>query len=112
MARLKELTPALRERICELYDIGWGYRRIHRRYPWIPLSTIAYTVKKEPARKLGVSKSRPGRPKKLTEDDKARILHVIAETPRVTYKDLLSEVSHKVKKDSIRRLLNAENMRK
>ena len=112
MARSKELTPALRERICELHDIGWGYRRIHRRYPWIPLSTIAYTIKKEPERKLGISKPRSGRPKKLTEDDKSRILYVIAEQPRVTYEDLLSEVSYKVKKDSIRRLLNAENMRK
>jgi transposase len=98
MARSKKLTPALRGRICELHDIGWGYRRIHRRCPWISLSTIAYTIKKEPERKLGISKPRSGRRKKLTEDDKARILYVIAEQPRVTHQDLLSEVSYKVKK--------------
>jgi transposase len=112
MAPTTELTPALRERICELHDIGWGYKRIHKRYPWISLSGIRYTIKKEPERRMGVSKPRSGRPKKLTEEDKARILYVIAEQPRVTYDDLLSEVSYKVKKDSIRRLLNAENMRK
>ncbi|KAJ5369237.1 uncharacterized protein N7496_008997 [Penicillium cataractarum] len=112
MGRSKELTPALRERICELHDIGWGYKRIHGRYPWIALSTIAYTIKKEPQRKMGISKPRSGRPKKLNDEDKARILEVISEQPRVTYEDLLSEVSYKVKKDSIRRLLNAENMRK
>ena len=61
---------------------------------------------------MGVTKPRSSRPKKLTEEDKSRILYVIAEQPRVTYKDLLSEVSHKIKKDLIRRLLNAENIRK
>lgn len=90
MGRSKELTLALRERICELHDIGWGYKRIHRRYPWFPLLTIAYAIKKEPERKIGISKPRSGRPKKLNEKDKARILEVISEQPRVTYKDLLS----------------------
>jgi hypothetical protein len=68
MARSNELTPALRERICELHAIGWGYRRIHQRYPWIPLSTIRYTIKKEHERREGVSKPRSGRPKKLTHE--------------------------------------------
>lgn len=108
MGRSKELTPALRERICELHAIKWGYRRIHQRYPWISISTIRYTIKKEPERQMGVSKPRSGRPKKLA-DDEARILYVITETPRVAYKDLLSEISYKVKKDSIQSLLNAEN---
>lgn len=75
MARSKELTPAIRERICELHAIGWGYKRIHTRYPDIALSTIRYTVKKEKERRDGVSKPRSGRPKKLTEADKDRILN-------------------------------------
>ncbi|OQE81743.1 hypothetical protein PENNAL_c0039G09391 [Penicillium nalgiovense] len=54
MARSKELTPAIRERICELHAIGWGYKRIHTRYPDIALSTIRYTVKKEKERRDGV----------------------------------------------------------
>lgn len=72
---------------------------------------VRYTTKKEHERRIGVSKPHYGCRKKLTEEDKARILHVITKTPRVTYEDLLSEVSHKVKKDSIRRPLDAENMR-
>jgi hypothetical protein len=47
MARSKELTPTIHARICELLDIGWGYKRIHTRYPQIHLSTIQYTIKKE-----------------------------------------------------------------
>ncbi|KAJ5512190.1 hypothetical protein N7463_001742 [Penicillium fimorum] len=75
VARSKDLTPAIRERICELHSIGWGYKRIHTRYPAIPLSTIRYTVKKESERREGVSKPRSGRPKKLTEADKDRLLN-------------------------------------
>ncbi|KAJ5475057.1 hypothetical protein N7539_008123 [Penicillium diatomitis] len=112
MARSKELTPTLRARICELYAINWGYKRIHKRYPWIPLSTIRYTIIKERERQDSISKPRKGRPKKLTKADKDRIIQVIHENPRVTQEDLLTEVDHKVKYASIRRLLNAENIRK
>lgn len=112
MARSNELTPAIRERICELHAIGWGYKRIHGRYPYIPLSTIRYTIKKEHERRQGVSKARSGRPKKLTEADKDRILNAIHGDPKITQQDLLIEVDHKVKYRSIQRLLQAENLRK
>ncbi|KAJ5641803.1 hypothetical protein N7490_005803 [Penicillium lividum] len=107
-----ELTSATRERICELHAIGWGYKRIHQRYPYISLSTIRYTIKREPERRAGVSKARSGRPKKLSEAEKDHILQVIDGNARTTYEDLLSEVDHKVKERSIRRLLNNENLRK
>jgi hypothetical protein len=71
MARSKELTPAIRERICELHAIDWGYKRIHQRYPTIPISTIRYTIKKEPERREGVSKRRSGRPKKSKINEQA-----------------------------------------
>lgn len=29
----------------ELRDIGWSYRKIHQKYPDIPLSTSHYTIK-------------------------------------------------------------------
>lgn len=112
MARSTELTPAIRERICELHAIQWGYKRIQKRYPYIPLSTIRYTIKKEHERQEGVSKARSGRPKKLSEAEKDRILESIHGNPRITQEDLLASVDHKVKIRSIQRLLNAENLRK
>jgi transposase len=108
-----ELTPALRERICELHSaVQWRYRHIHQRYPWISISTIRYTIKKEHERRAGVLKPRSGRPSKLNTTDKVRLLDAISENPKITQEDLLAEVSHKVKIDSIRRLLNTENLRK
>ncbi|KAJ5578154.1 uncharacterized protein N7459_007118, partial [Penicillium hispanicum] len=112
MARNKELTPAIRERICELHAIGWGYKRIHKRYPWIPLATIRYTVKKEPERCECISKPRSGRPRKLNELNKERIMYAIQDNPKITREDLLAEVDNKVKYRLIFRLLNADNMRK
>ena len=96
MSARSELTPALRKRICELHSaVQWGCRRIQQRYPWISLSTIRYTIKKEHKRRSSVSKPRYGRSKKLNETDKARLLDAIKENPRVTHEDLLAEVSYK-----------------
>jgi hypothetical protein len=70
------------------------------------LSQLSHILQKEPERRMGLSKPRSGPPKKLTEYNKTRRLCVIAETPYISYEDLLSEVSYKVKKESIRRLPN------
>lgn len=83
MARSKELTPALRKRICELSAIKLGYTRIHARYSWIPISTIRYTIKKEPERRMGVSKPRSGALRSLPSEDKSRILSVISDSRRL-----------------------------
>lgn len=112
MSRSPELTPALRERICELYAIGWGYKRIHNRYPYIPRSTIQYTVKKEPERRQGVSKSRSGRPHKLSEQQKDRIRGAIHGNPRITHQDLLAEADHTIKLPAMKAFLKDEGLRK
>jgi transposase len=96
MAPRSEFTPALRERICELHSAaGWGYKRIQKRYPWLSLSGIRYTIKKDRERLSGVSKPRSGRPKKLNEADRERLLNAIHENPKITQEDMLTEVSHK-----------------
>lgn len=40
MPRRTELTPQLRFRICELHSIGWDAKKIHNKYPDIPVNTI------------------------------------------------------------------------
>ncbi|KAL4754635.1 hypothetical protein BDW72DRAFT_165838 [Aspergillus terricola var. indicus] len=97
MAPRSELTPALRERICELHSAaGWGYKRIQKRYPFVSLSGIRYTIKKDRERLGGVTKQRSGRPRKLDEADREKLLGAIAENPKIMREDLLAEVSHKV----------------
>ena len=105
MARSVELTPALRERICELHAIGWGYKHIHSRYPYVPRSTIQYTIKKESERRGGISKPRTGRPHKLSEVQKDRIREVLHGNPRIKHQDLLAEANYATKVPAIKALL-------
>lgn len=55
---------------------------------------------------------RSGRPNILNEVDYAKFRQKIRKEPRVTYDDLLAEVSNKCKKDSITRLLTIQGLKK
>jgi transposase len=97
MAPRSELTAALRERICELSQAAkWGYKRIRKRYPQVSISTVRYTIKKDRERLGGVSKPCSGRPRKLDETDRTRLLDDIEENPKTTRVDLLAKVSNRV----------------
>jgi hypothetical protein len=103
----------LRTQITTLKDVAkWSYRQIHEKYPHIPLSTIKMTCLRSWIRHKEESCKRSGRPKILNEDDRQKILQKIHGDPRVSYDDLLSEVNHKCKKDSIARLLSIGGLRK
>ncbi|KAJ5578367.1 uncharacterized protein N7459_007331, partial [Penicillium hispanicum] len=92
IAPRSELTPALREHIYELHSAAkWGYKRIHKRYPFVSLSGIRYTIQKDHERLNG----------KLTEADHKQLLTAIEENPKITCEDMLAEVSHKVKQFNI-----------
>lgn len=108
----RELDPQTRSRICELKQQGWSYGQLAKRFPHIPLGTIKTTIRREPERTNCVSKPRSGAPKKLNETDIQRIKTHIQNDPHVKYDDLLADVDWKVKRRSIQRLLNVENIRK
>lgn len=72
------------------------FRRIQKRYPWVSISGIRYTIKKDRERLSGVTKQRSGRPIKLDEADRERLLNAIDENPKITQEDMLAEVSNKV----------------
>lgn len=113
MGRKPDLDPHIRTRICELRNTAkWSYKEIHRAYPTVSLSTIKYTVRKEGERHKNASKPRSSRPRKLTEDDRDHIYEVVTTNPYIQQEDLLTEVDHKVKINSIRRLLYEMDLRK
>ena len=41
----RKYVPTVRATICELYSIGWGYKRIRKKHSHISLSTIRYANK-------------------------------------------------------------------
>ncbi|KAJ5108255.1 hypothetical protein N7456_004930 [Penicillium angulare] len=111
--RRRELDVYTRTKITSLYNIGWTYKEIQREItPTIPYTTIQSTCARERKRQKNETSPRSGRPKKLDETDKERILDAIDENPRVKYDDLLAEVDHKVCRRSIQRLLRENNLRK
>jgi transposase len=108
-----ELDVNIRTQITTLRETAdWSYGAIHKKFPDIPLSTIKMTCLRSRIRHKEESAKRSGRPKVLDENDRQKILEKIHEEPRVTYDDLLSEVSNKCKKDSIARLLCVEGLKK
>lgn len=111
MAPRSELTPALRERICELHDAaGWGYKRIQKRYPFVSLSGIRYTIEKDRERIGGVTKARSGRPRKLDEADQEKLKRAITENPKITREDMLAKVSHKAKSPLFYKISTVSNL--
>jgi transposase len=111
--RNHELDTFTRTKLVELKKVaGWSYKQIHAAYPSIPINTIKTTISRESKRIDNQSMPRSGRPRKLDEADRDRILEAIHGNPRATYEDLLAEVDNKVKKDSIRRLLTIEGLKK
>lgn len=104
-SKSKELDPTMRARLCELYSIGWGYRRIHGKHPDIAISTIRNTVKMEAKRENQKSLPRPGTPKKLSAEQQRLLIEKSTANPELTYRELQDMVGNIVSKSTIRRLL-------
>ena len=108
-----ELDPFIRTRLCVLRTTAnWTYKQIHNEYPHIPLSTIKSTILRESNRVNNHSLARSGRPSKLKDEDRARIREAFRANPQITYDELLGVVNNKVGKESLRRFLNEDGLRK
>lgn len=108
-----QLDAFTRTKLVELKNIArFTYKQIHAEYPGIPIPTIKYTIQKANKRIKNETLPRSGRPRKLDEDDRQNLLDAIDINPRITYEDLLTTVDHKVKRNSIWRLLHEEGRRK
>lgn len=105
MAKNKEITPTMRARICELHSIGWGYRKIHTRYPQIPVSTIRYTIINENNRDDHASKPRSGRPPALSPEQKDLLHKLVTENPHIKMRELQAAVGTSPSKHTVRRIL-------
>lgn len=86
-----EMTPYERGRMVQgncdglsIHEIG---RQLNR-----PYETIKSSLKVIPVRKDGESLPRNGAPSLLTERQTRAILHTVYRTPKVSYKDLLTQV--------------------
>ena len=100
----KELDPTTRARICELHSIGWGYRRIYKRYPYVSMSTIRNTIKLESSQSNQCSLPRSGGPKKLSPSEENELLKKAEEDKHIKMRELQNAVNNSVSKSTVRRL--------
>lgn len=77
MPRGVELSSQIRSRICELRSIGWSYGWIRRQHPEIPLGTIKTTCARERVRVDNKTRSRPGAPRKLIEEQRDHLYDIV-----------------------------------
>jgi transposase len=54
-----------------------------------PISTIATTLQRDAERVNSATKPRSGRPKKLTDRDKRKIIRIIRTQPKLKYTDII-----------------------
>ncbi|KAJ5133089.1 hypothetical protein N7448_001882 [Penicillium atrosanguineum] len=93
-----QLDAYVRTKLVELKIIaGWTYKQIHQEYLSIPIGTIKTTINRTNQRIENETSPRSGRPRKLDEDNKLKLLNAIDTNLRITYENILATVDHKVK---------------
>ncbi len=109
----RELSPQMRSRICELSTFGLSLNRILKLHPELNLSTIKLIIRREASRIDNASKSRSGRPRALTEEQRDYIYNIVNYTnPYIKMRELLCEVDDVIKKRLLRGLLREMGKKK
>jgi hypothetical protein len=102
--RGKELSPYLRGRIVEAYTCGATPSALATRFS-LPRSTIQSTLDLSELRNDGESQSRIGRPKSCTPNDERRILRIVRAEPKLSYRELLSQLGLEIHPNTIKKVL-------
>jgi len=108
MARRKELSVDLREKIVQLYDDGNGYKKISKMLH-VPISTIRSIIKKKMETGTVENVGLRGRKRKLDEKLRRRVIRDVAKNPMTTVKNLqqsIKDAGTDVSLQTIRRTLH------
>ena len=108
MAKTRELSTDLRQKIIDCHKKGMGYRIISKELD-IPLSTVGNIRKYKNSEHAVANLSRSGRPRKLTDGNARWIERKVQKNPFVTRGEIqsdLKEAGIDVGKDTISRALN------
>ncbi|XP_073450403.1 uncharacterized protein [Aquarana catesbeiana] len=104
----KEHSRELRDKVIELHTSGSGYKTISKCLH-VPVYTVRSIVKKWQVHQTTETLPRKGRPSKLSEQTRRRLVREATERPSVTLKELQKTVIEsgvKVHKTTISRALN------
>ena len=94
MAKTEELPYALRKRILNMYNSGFGYRKISTLTD-VPISTIGNIIRKWKSKQTCLNLQRTGRPRKISRREKSRMTRRVTQNPFITIKELKSGLQEK-----------------
>ena len=104
-----ELTPYQRGIIVGAQALGHTPVAIGKALN-LPRTTVETTIRKEPERNNGETKSRSGRPRQLSLRDQRYIIRFARINPRITYKQLRQEAGVICSKSTLYRTLNVREV--
>ncbi|KAJ5722387.1 hypothetical protein N7488_000422 [Penicillium malachiteum] len=107
-----ELDAYTRTQICTLKHTGLTYKQIQLQFPNIPFNTLKSTIQREKNCVKNETSPRSGRPKIITDNDKAVIFAEIDRNPRVKIADLLAKLEVECWAKTLMNCLRECNMRK
>jgi len=107
--RRHELSPAKRGEIYSMFHAGATVDTIKHEMS-LPETTVQSTIKNYPHLNNGESKLHMGRPKKSTDRDERRILHLIHADPKMTYKQLQKAAGLDISITSIKHILHKHHI--
>lgn len=87
MGASKQLSNDLKTKIVQQYGLGEGYKKLSRRFQ-LSVSTVRNVIKKWKATGTVLVKARSGRPRKISERQRRRMVRMVKDNPQTTSKDL------------------------
>ena len=112
MGKSKELSEDLRQKMIYCHKAGEGYKKISKHLS-IPISTIVSIIKKYKTHGTVTTLPRSGRKKVLSPRTSRRIVRKVNNNPRLTAKDIQSELAASgtgVSISTIGRVLHGEGL--
>lgn len=112
MGASKQLSNDLKTKITEHYDLGEGYKKLSQRFQ-LSVSDVRNIVRKWKATGTVLVKARSGRPRKISERQRRRMVRMVKNNPQTTSKDLQDHLASDgvdVHRSTIQRTLHKEKL--
>lgn len=112
MGASKQLSDDLKTKIIQHYGLGEGYKKLSKRFQ-LSVSTVRNIVRKWKATGTVLVKPRSGRPSKIPERQRRRMVRMVKNNPQTTSKDLqgyLAADGVAVHRSTIQRNLHKERL--
>uniref|UniRef100_A0A4W5LQX5 Uncharacterized protein n=1 Tax=Hucho hucho TaxID=62062 RepID=A0A4W5LQX5_9TELE len=91
MAKTKELSKDVRDKIVDLHKAGMGYKTIAKQLGE-KVTTVGAIIRKWKKHKITVNLPQPGAPCKISPRGVAMIMRTVRNHPRTTRKDLVNDL--------------------